>query len=297
MRKVLQNQVKALKSYYDGFELLLQKTGDKFALPISVEICNPMIEGVTNIKTIWSIVDGIPVYLETHNKILQKKYNDIGRKITIHVSLKVNDWKLYRGTHEASFSMHEQFKNLGIITKGPEDQSDKPLIYPFDIEGLKNSGIYYNIIINNSGYMDLHFKSNRPVDIEFDIILLVKEVIADEKAEQDFHDNREIFYCRKVDHNAFQLVECKTTGLSHHKWMVDICGMSEDTFENTVRGFKDNDGVYFYKGSEFKNDNDVEQAALALGALFLPRKIYCGMKPGEIGEKWQPIKEISLGGF
>lgn len=297
MRKQLQQSVKSLKSYYDGFELLLQKTGDKFATPVTLEICNPMLEGVTHIKTIWTLVDDNPIYLETHNGILPKKYNDIGRKVTVHVSLKVDDWKLYRGTHEAIFRMYDKFKDLGIITKGPEDQSERPLIYPYDIDGIINADIYSNIIINNRGFMDIHFKSNRPVDIEFDIVLLIKEVIQDEKAERDFHDNREIFYCRKVDDNAFQLVECNTTGLSHHKWMVDICGMSEDTFENTVRGFKDNDGVYFYKGSEFKNDTDVEQAACAIGVLFRPRKIYCGMKPGEVGEKWQPIKEINLGGF
>ena len=114
---------------------------------------------------------------------------------------------------------------------------------------------------------------------------------AEIQAEKKFHNNREAFayICNNDKH---MITFCSTPGLSHKEWLIDMLGYSEEEFNNTVRGFKDKSGIYFYIG-KFETNDDVERIAKHYKEFYSGgQKVYCGMIPGKIGERWKPMKEI-----
>lgn len=109
-----------------------------------------------------------------------------------------------------------------------------------------------------------------------------------ELKEKEFHFKRKMF---AYFPNENKMTFSPQTMLGHKEWICDKLGYSKEEFNNMIRGFEDEDGVYFYIG-DFKVNNKVENAAYEYKISNPEKKVYCGMIPGEIGEKWKPIKEV-----
>lgn len=114
---------------------------------------------------------------------------------------------------------------------------------------------------------------------------------AEKRAEKEFHNNREAF--AYIPTNGKNMITfCSTPGLSHKEWLIDRLGYSEDEFNKIIRGFKDETGVYFYVGN-FETNERVEDIAKSYKEFYSGvQRVFCGMIPGKIGERWKPIKEI-----
>lgn len=104
--------------------------------------------------------------------------------------------------------------------------------------------------------------------------------------EQLFHNNRIMFVILNGQ------VKYGPVGFSHKNWLVGQNILTEAAYEQVVRGYYDETGVYFYQGN-FETNNLVEATACEVSDQFdkqLP--IYCGCIIGEIGERWNPIKRL-----
>lgn len=104
--------------------------------------------------------------------------------------------------------------------------------------------------------------------------------------EQEYHNSRTTFAI--MDGN----IHYGPKGLSHKDWLVGRGIISEDAYNEIVRGYFDDSGIYFYQGN-FETNDLVENTARTVANQFdnnLP--IYCGCIIGEIGEKWKPIKQL-----
>lgn len=114
---------------------------------------------------------------------------------------------------------------------------------------------------------------------------------AEKQSEKEFHNNREAF--AYIPTNGKNMITfCSTPGLSHREWLIDKLGYSEDEFNKIIRGFKDETGVYFYTGN-FETNDHVEDVAKSYKEFYAGvQRVFCGMLPGKIGERWTPIKEI-----
>lgn len=106
--------------------------------------------------------------------------------------------------------------------------------------------------------------------------------------EKEFHSQRK----------AFAIVDMKLQwceeALSHHEWLVKGGIISEEEFNDTIRGYVDKTGIYFYIG-DFETSTMVEIIARAwMNHIDVnPSKpVYCGLIKGEVGERWKPIKRI-----
>lgn len=117
---------------------------------------------------------------------------------------------------------------------------------------------------------------------------LIHEVESDIlSSELRFHLSRRIFA-----YFDGKLNFCDKIGLSHHEWLVDGGLFCDFVFEEMVRGYVDDSGVYFYMG-DFNTDEYVEKVAKSCEGYFdkdLP--IYCGLKKGKVGERWKPITRV-----
>lgn len=104
---------------------------------------------------------------------------------------------------------------------------------------------------------------------------------------REFHNSRKIFAIFDDKLNW-----CEKTGLSHHEWLVGGNIFCEEVFNDLVRGFEDEEGIYFYSG-EFETNEYVEDMAKSwMNSISTEKPVYCGMIKGKVGEKWKPIKTI-----
>ncbi len=104
--------------------------------------------------------------------------------------------------------------------------------------------------------------------------------------EQIYHNSRTIF---AIINDSLRY---GPLGFSHADWLIGQLDMSVNTFNETIRGYVDESGIYFYQG-DFETNDKVETTALRYADLInkeLP--IYCGCIKGEVGEKWKPIKKL-----
>lgn len=104
---------------------------------------------------------------------------------------------------------------------------------------------------------------------------------------RDFHNSRTIFayYDDKLNF-------CTEKGLSHYEWLVGRGLFSDVVFEELVRGYQDETGVYFYAG-EFETNSYVEDVAMSCVSCFdKGTPIYCGLIVGREGERWKPVKRL-----
>jgi len=98
-----------------------------------------------------------------------------------------------------------------------------------------------------------------------------------------------------------KLIKKKASKQSHKDWFIEekwIGNSSDTVFENIIRGYFDNTGIYFYKGDDFSTDESLElfvkhnitiiQSVIKLEGL----NIYCGLIKGKPGEKFKPDKYI-----
>jgi hypothetical protein len=113
------------------------------------------------------------------------------------------------------------------------------------------------------------------------------------QAERDWHRTRRMF----VFHNNKLIIAGLLDDRGHREWFA-----SEGwafAYEHDVRGFYDETGVYLYRGADYRCDAEVEQTVEYDGSLFegivaAGTPIYGGMVPGEMGVRWQPIKQLGV---
>lgn len=106
--------------------------------------------------------------------------------------------------------------------------------------------------------------------------------------EKEFHMQRIAF---AIINNK---VYTSSAGLSHKEWLIGENLISENEFDDIIRGFIDETGIYFYQG-DFEQNEDVQKAARKYGPTLAPNSpIYCGMYKGKIGERWKPIICINV---
>ena len=104
---------------------------------------------------------------------------------------------------------------------------------------------------------------------------------------------------------AFAIIENNILFMSNSEmddkeWLVKGNIVTESKFNSITRGLIKDNKIYFYTG-DFKTNEQVENDALenikhlcrALDIL-VPNIIYCGMKKGEIGTLWEPLKTIEI---
>lgn len=109
-----------------------------------------------------------------------------------------------------------------------------------------------------------------------------------EKRERQFHCQRKAFaiYDDKLNWNPDNFY-------SHHEWLVETGLFSEAQFEDLVRGYIDNTGIYFYQGNNFETNEYVEDIAKSyMNSIDKELPVYCGVIKGKIGNHWEPIKQI-----
>ena len=105
--------------------------------------------------------------------------------------------------------------------------------------------------------------------------------------EQEFHNQRKAFAIFDDKLNWCPL------GLSHHEWLVDGGLFQEAVFNDIVRGYVVETGIYFYQG-DFQTNQYVEDIAKSwYRTIDTTKPVYCGVQKGEIGERWKPIKQIA----
>lgn len=104
--------------------------------------------------------------------------------------------------------------------------------------------------------------------------------------EQEFHNQRK----------AFAIFDDKLNwcphGLSHYQWLVEGRLFCETVFNELVRGYTDDTGIYFYSG-DFETNEYVEKTAKSwYSSIDTNKPVYCGVNKGIVGERWTPIKRI-----
>jgi hypothetical protein len=75
---------------------------------------------------------------------------------------------------------------------------------------------------------------------------------------EDFHKSRRMFCIHKGE----VLVGSSGSPLSHHKWFNSLGLDVEKMINESVRGFVDDRGLFFYKGDDFNVDGETERAFL-----------------------------------
>ena len=86
----------------------------------------------------------------------------------------------------------------------------------------------------------------------------------------------------------------QNTNMDHREWFLSLGGKQEE-YDNLIRGFIMDNKILFFKGPEFKYDNEVYNSARKFAKSM--RKtlnnnslvICCGILPGLPGQKWEPI--------
>lgn len=106
--------------------------------------------------------------------------------------------------------------------------------------------------------------------------------------EREFHSQRRAFaiFDDKLNWNPDNFY-------THHEWLVGTGLFSEAQFEDLVRGYTDDTGIYFYQGSNFETNEYVEDIAKSwMNSIDINKPVYCGVVRGKVGDRWLPIKKI-----
>lgn len=109
------------------------------------------------------------------------------------------------------------------------------------------------------------------------------------KAEKEFHLKRRAF---AIINNTLEYIPDEFKELSHYDWLVKHADLTEEQFNNTVRGYIDTTGMYFYIGDFETNEKVEEEAHKWKDIIDEEKSVYCGVHKGKIGEQWKPIKKI-----
>lgn len=86
----------------------------------------------------------------------------------------------------------------------------------------------------------------------------------------------------------------QNSNMDHREWFLSLGGKQEE-YEQLIRGFIMDGKVLFFKGSEFKYDNEVYDTARKFAHNIRSTLnnnnlvICCGILPGLPGQKWEPI--------
>lgn len=86
----------------------------------------------------------------------------------------------------------------------------------------------------------------------------------------------------------------QNTDMDHREWFLSLGGNQEE-YDNLVRGFIMDNKILFFKGPEFKYDNEVYNYARKFAKSMRQTLnndslvICCGILPGLPGQKWEPI--------
>lgn len=114
-------------------------------------------------------------------------------------------------------------------------------------------------------------------------------------AKEKFHLERTAFAIVNKD-----ILFMSNSKMGHKEWLVDGCILTESEFNSVTRGIIKDNKIYFYTG-DFKTTQQVEEDALKYTKhickcfeMPIPSTVYCGMKKGEIGTLWEPLKAIEI---
>ena len=122
--------------------------------------------------------------------------------------------------------------------------------------------------------------------------------VAEYDIEQTFHKKRLTFAI--IDG---QLKSISNDSRSHFEWLSKDYGITLENFDNIIRGYVLNDGIYLYKGFQFNEVDDseieskvlieiVQQANIYNKWQYKEYKVHSGMIQGVVGEVWKPKKEL-----
>lgn len=88
---------------------------------------------------------------------------------------------------------------------------------------------------------------------------------------------------------------------SHKEWLKQVYGVSEEEYENIIRGYMKDGQVFFYKTSNFE-PVDMQQLGIdslkhiqIISMVYMNKynpKCFNGMHIGESGTQWEPIDLI-----
>lgn len=112
------------------------------------------------------------------------------------------------------------------------------------------------------------------------------------EVEQKFHQSRVAFMI--IDDEVMYL---RDSGMSHLEWYLSL-GLSEDKFDEVVRGYYKNGRIIFYKG-DFSYDEEVITCAENYSGYIMKEVqdddalVFAGVKKGKIGEPWDPVVQIT----
>ena len=105
-------------------------------------------------------------------------------------------------------------------------------------------------------------------------------------------DKRDLFMIIGNDVKVLQ-----NTDMDHREWYLSL-GLDPNQFDNIVRGYIVDSKIVFFKGSDFRYDEEVIKAACMYTPTIrsivchLSFKAYCGIMIPPGGGKWEPIIEI-----
>lgn len=122
-----------------------------------------------------------------------------------------------------------------------------------------------------------------------------EESIAKMTKKAKFHKQRIIFVVKDEE-----IYINKYTEISHEEWFKEMGWMSNNNeiILNNIRGYYDGTAIYCYCGYEFREPeslliiNNLKDIANKLGISDLKTKVYAGVVPQKIGDKWKPKKTL-----
>lgn len=116
--------------------------------------------------------------------------------------------------------------------------------------------------------------------------------IAMKKGEENYHSKRVAFI---IYQDEVQYL--RNSAMSHKEWC-DSLNISNEEFNNIVRGYYMGDNIVYYQGDFEYNENTIRVAKKTYKEIVkefdLERfNIYCGVKKGKIGTVWELIEKIA----
>lgn len=116
------------------------------------------------------------------------------------------------------------------------------------------------------------------------------------KEEVNYHLSR-IMFAELLDGN---LVLASSDPRGHNEWLKQDYLIDDEEFKRINRGYIKNNRIVFYKGNDFEEINieDIESIIIKLNQKYninvYDYEIWSGVKPGEIGQEWGPIRILSI---
>lgn len=112
--------------------------------------------------------------------------------------------------------------------------------------------------------------------------------------EELYHKSRIAF--AELSQTKLVITEGDTRG--HKQWLQEDYGVTDDKFEELVRGYIKDNRIVVYKGSDFRTANDEEvfdvlhKLRLVEPKMVDTYEIYSGVLVGEVGREWEPALKI-----